>query len=347
MVAAVVYAGAGPVARALESLSLSGLLILMLAHLPIAAVMGGAWWLAAGRAPAASCVRFMWGRLVRDAAAETLPFLQFGGVLLGVRALGPGRTTAVRGAVAASVDGVVELAAKLPYVVAATLALLALAPHSRLERPLLLALLASVALVAIPLVARRSLAALAERMVRAVSRRLPAMLRLDEQLIGGEVRDSFADILEQRARLWSAFVLHLLCWYLGAVEMWITFRLLGQDVTLLKALAMDGVVATLRMFGLLVPAAAGVQEASYLVAAAVLGIAPATAIAAALARRARDLALGVVTLAFAVVGDAGFAVLTLAGLLGLGGTPRAHAPAADVQETQAARTAGPATTLTD
>ena len=59
------------------------------------------------------------------------------------------------------------------------------------------------------------------------------------------------------------------------------------------------------------PAAAGVQEASYLLAAAVFGITPAAAIAASLARRARDLVLGVATLAIAAVGDDNFAPLTL------------------------------------
>jgi hypothetical protein len=158
-----------------------------------------------------------------------------------------------------------------------------------------------------------------ERAVSALSRRLPAMLRLDERAaIGGEVRDSFESSLGQRGRLWSAFALHLLCWYLGAVETWAIFWLLRQDVTWLQALAMDGAVATLRMFGLMVPAAAGVQEASYLVAAAVLGIPPPTAIAAALSRRARDLALGGATLSVAVIGKARLAALTLVAVLCVG-----------------------------
>jgi hypothetical protein len=57
-----------------------------------------------------------------------------------------------------------------------------------------------------------------------------------------------------------------------------------------------------------VPAAAGVQEASYMLAAAVFGIPPGAAIAASFARRARDLVLGVGTLGIAAVGDTNFAL---------------------------------------
>src|SRR5271154_348018 len=49
--AAVIRAGAGAVAQALESLHLSGLLVLALLHLPIVVLMGFAWRLASGDDP--------------------------------------------------------------------------------------------------------------------------------------------------------------------------------------------------------------------------------------------------------------------------------------------------------
>lgn len=323
MAAAVIYAGAGAVAQTLERLGPWGLLLLMLLHLPAVAMMGLAWWLASGDAPAAGVPRFLWARLVRDAGSEVLPFQQLGGILLGLRALGRSRTVVVQGAVSASVDGIVELTAKLPYVLAALMALAALAPHSHLARPLWLALGVTAGFLAVILLARRSLAALLERAALAMSRRLPAMLRLDEAAVGPEIRATFARILLKHGRLWSAFVLHLLCWCFGAVETWVTFQLLALPLTWAQALAIDGAVMGLRTFGLWVPAAAGVQEASYLVAAAVFGIPPSAAIAAALTRRARDLALGVATLGIAVMGRANFAVLTLVGLPTLLGSARA------------------------
>jgi len=309
IVAAVLYAGAGEVVQAIESLRLSGLLLLVLVHLPIVALMGFAWWLASGSDPPASQSRFVWARFVRDGAGELLPFLQLGGIVFGLRALGRGRAVAI-GAVSASIDGVIELAAKVPYAFAALLTLLALAPQSPLARLMSLAVAATGAFVAILLLARRSLSASLQGMARAISARWPTVLSL-EGPDGYDVQACLHLIMSQRGRLWSAFALHLVCWVLGAAEAWLTFRLLGVDLTFWQALAIDGTVVGLRTFGWLVPAAAGVQEASYMLAAAVFGITPASAIAASLARRARDLVLGVGTLGTAAVGDANFAPLTL------------------------------------
>jgi putative membrane protein len=302
VVAAVVYAGAGAVAQSIASLRISGLLLLTLLHLPIVVLMGFAWWLASGDDPPASPSRFVWARFVRDAAGELLPFLQMGGVVFGVRALGRGRAIMV-GAVSAIIDGVIELTAKLPYVFAALLTLLVLARQPHLARLLSLALAATGLCVAILLLARRSLSAWLQTMARAISTRWPGVLGVDDGLADRNVQACLQRILSQRARLWSALVLHLSCWCLGAGEVWVTFWLLGVDLTLWQALAIDGTVVGLRTFGWVVPAAAGVQEASYMLAAAVFGIPPAIAIAASFARRARDLVLGVATLGIAVVSD--------------------------------------------
>ena len=308
LVGTVLYAGAGAVVQAVATLRVTGLAALVILHLPIVVLMGLAWWLASGDTPPASRSRFVWARFVRDAAGELLPSLQIGGVVFGLRALGRGRTITV-GAVSASIDGVIELTAKLPYVLAALLTLLALTTQPRLARLLTLALAATGVLVGILLLARRSLSAWLQALARAISSRWPGVLSLDGSG-GRDVQESFDHILGQRGRLWSAFALHLGCWFLGAAEVWVAFRLLGIDLSAAQALAIDGTVVGLRTFGWMVPAAAGIQEASYLLAAAVFGIPPAAAIAASFARRARDLVLGVGVFGITAVHDAGFTRLT-------------------------------------
>jgi putative membrane protein len=309
LVGTVLYAGAGAVAQAVATLRISGLAALVLLHLPIVVLMGLAWWLASGDTPPASQSRFVWARFVRDAAGELLPSLQLGGVVFGLRALGRGRTITV-GAVSASIDGVVELTAKLPYVLAALLTLLALAPQPRIAHLLSLALAATGVFVGTLLLARHSLSAWLQALARALSARWPGLLSLDGSSDARDLQAFFDHILRQRGRLRSAFALHLCCWCLGAAEVWVAFRLLGIDLTVAQALAIDGTVVGLRTFGWMVPAAAGVQEASYLLVAAVFEIPPAAAIAASFARRARDLLLGVGIIGIAAARDAGFARLT-------------------------------------
>ncbi|HEX3845635.1 MAG TPA: lysylphosphatidylglycerol synthase domain-containing protein [Steroidobacteraceae bacterium] len=298
-----VYAGAGAVVHSLEGLRLTGLLILVLAHLPIEALMGTAWWLATGTTRTASPRRFMWARLVRDAAAETLPFSQLGGFVLGVRALRLSGPTALRGVLSMSVDLIIELGAKLPYVLVGVLVLLALAPGSGLMRPLGIGLVLTAAALAAAVLARRRLGNALDRLIRKISQRWPELASLRQMNLQGDTNAVLDDILAHRGRLALAFGLHLLCWFLGAAELWLIFELLGKPVSAPEALVIDGVVAGLRTFVFMVPVAAGVQEASYVLACAVFGIAPAAAVAASLARRARDLTLGAATLALALGTD--------------------------------------------
>ncbi|HWU26660.1 MAG TPA: hypothetical protein VN154_09690, partial [Rhizomicrobium sp.] len=128
LAALMVYAGAGGIAHAFETLGLVGLAIIAVLHLPVVSIMGLAWWTVGRDLSGAAPHKFLWARLVRDAAAETLPFSQLGGFIFGVRALHLGRVGAIGGALSMSVDLVMELWAKLPYFVIGLLALLALAP---------------------------------------------------------------------------------------------------------------------------------------------------------------------------------------------------------------------------
>lgn len=306
LTATLVYAGAGAVGRTLEGLRLTGLLLIVLAHLPIIALMGLAWYLATGTAHTASPRRFMWARQVRDAAAETLPFSQIGGFVFGVRALRVSGARALRGVLSMSVDLIIELGAKLPYVLAGGLTLLALAPHSELMRPLALGLIATAVAVIAPILARRRLGDALERLIRRLSQRLPVLASLRQLHPDGDINAVLDDILRHRRRLASGLALHVSCWFLGALEVWLVFELLGKPVSIPQALAIDSVVAGLRTFVFMVPAAAGVQEASYVLACAVFGIAPAAAVAASLARRARDLTLGAATLGIAFGTDRAF-----------------------------------------
>ena len=297
------YAGAGAVMHTLEGLRLTGLLIIALAHLPVEALMGTAWRLAAGTARTASPRRFMWARLVRDAAAETLPFSQLGGFVLGVRALRLRGPAALRGLLSMSVDLVIELGAKLPYVLIALSVLVAVAPGSGLMRPLDIGLILTAAAVAVPVLARRRLGNALDRVIRKIAQRWPVLASLQQLNLHGDTNVVLDDILAHRGRLALGFGLHLLCWFLGAAELWLIFALLGKPVSAAEALVIDAIVAGLRTFVFMVPVAAGVQEATYVLACAVFGISPAAAVAASLARRARDLTLGAVTLAIAAGTD--------------------------------------------
>jgi uncharacterized membrane protein YbhN (UPF0104 family) len=145
--------------------------------------------------------------------------------------------------------------------------------------------------VAIPFFLRARLRQALEASALAIARRWPSLDTRDE------VNAFFDRIFAERQRLFAAFAIHLACWFIGAAETWVIFTLMGLPVSLPEALAIDSLVVGLRTFGFLVPAAAGVQEASYVLVCAFFGLPAATAVAVSLIRRARDLLIGVPTLA--------------------------------------------------
>lgn len=291
LAALMVYAGASGIVRAFATLGFIGLVVIAILHLPVVSLMGWAWWTIGRDLSGAAPRKFVWARFVRDAAAETLPFSQLGGFVLGIRALQLRQVGAIGGALSMSVDLVMELWAKLPYFVLGLLTLLALAPGIRLWGSLGLVFGVSVVLFAIPYFLRGRLTRWLEISALKIASRWPNLGSHDD------ARTFFDRLFAEPSRLVKGFATHLLCWCLGAGETWVVFHLMALRITALQALTIDSLTMGLRTFGFLVPAAAGVQEGSYVLVCAIFGIAPASAVAVSLVRRARDFILGIPVLA--------------------------------------------------
>jgi glycosyltransferase 2 family protein len=283
-----VYAGAGAVMQALTALGLGGLAVVALLHAPVIAAMGTAWWLL-GRGGTAPW-KFMTARLVRDSVAEVLPFSQIGGYVAGARALHLMGPDLRRASLSMFADLNAEFAAKLPYALIGIVALIYLLPGSRLIVPLALGVAMALGWVGLSMAFRARIKAALERMAARFARK---WTRLET---GGEWQAEFSRIFALR-RFLPAGAIHFLCWLFGALETWVIFALMGVAVTPLEALAIDSLVSAIRTFAFVVPAAAGVQETGYVLICALSGVNAADAIAFSFARRARDIAIGLVGLA--------------------------------------------------
>ena len=229
----------------------------------------------------ATPVNFIAARLVRDSVSEALPFSQIGGFLSGLRMLALTGADALRGAFAMFADLIIEFSAKLLYASAGVLVLFHILPGSTLIRPFVAVLACAIAVLVAVTLSRRHinimLGNVAPRLIGAWVAQKP----------GHDLRAEFARFSWRGAM--PCFAIHLSCWLFGAVEAWITLKLMGIPVTTGQALVIDSVATTLRTFGILVPAAIGVQEAGYVLACALFGIGPGGAVAFSLVRRARDL----------------------------------------------------------
>jgi hypothetical protein len=84
----VFYVGVGGLEKAVETVGWGGFLVFGGYSLLVFVPLGLAWWVVAPGEPIRRAGLFVWGRIVREAASDVLPFSQVGGLVVGVRALG-------------------------------------------------------------------------------------------------------------------------------------------------------------------------------------------------------------------------------------------------------------------
>jgi putative membrane protein len=91
----------------------------------------------------------------------------------------------------------------------------------------------------------------------------------------------------------GSFALSLLSWLIGTVEVYLFLELIGSRVGWSDALVLESVGQAIRGAAFAIPGALGVQEGGYLLLASAVGLPAETGLALALAKRARELLLGV------------------------------------------------------
>jgi putative membrane protein len=91
----------------------------------------------------------------------------------------------------------------------------------------------------------------------------------------------------------SSFLLNLVGWFVGTGEVYLIALLLGTPVSWSNALLLESVGQAIRGAGFAIPGALGVQEGGYLLLAPFAGLPPSAGLALSLAKRTRELLLGV------------------------------------------------------
>jgi len=91
----------------------------------------------------------------------------------------------------------------------------------------------------------------------------------------------------------SSLLLSLVGWFAGTGEVYLIALLLGTPVSWSNALLLESVGQAIRGAGFAIPGALGVQEGGYLLLAPLAGLAPNAGLALSLAKRTRELLLGV------------------------------------------------------
>jgi len=281
--------GAGRVLVGVLSVGWGGFAIVLGWQLMLFAILGLAWDAIVPRRQARLVWLFVWGRMVRDASANCLPFSQVGGFVFGARAVTLHGVSWPVATASTVVDVTAEFLAELAFTCIGLGVLIARAPNSRLAVPvevgLGLAVMAGLALIWL----QQGAAPLFARMGSYIAGRRFSDARERVEVLQAELSLIYGHTL----RLAVGFAVHLVAWLCTGVAGWIIYHLLGVPIDFDDALAIEALLAAASAAAFLVPVNAGVQEAGYAGLGAIFGVAPELSLAVSLVRRARDLALGV------------------------------------------------------
>ncbi len=285
----VTYVGLGAVLSAAVTVGWSGFAILCLYALGLFLILGAAWYVLAPDSSATGLWVFVWARMVRDAAAEVLPFSQLGGIVLGARAAILHGVATPLAFASMIVDVTTEMMAQIAYIALGVLLLSARAPRTSVATSLttvfviglVLAALAGGLFLALQRYGHRFTGKLVARLLPgAVAPTAAVAARLDA-------------IYRAPARVGLSAALHLAGWIASAIGTWIAFRLIGAQVDVAAVLAIESFVYATRSAAAFIPNALGVQEAAYTVLAPLFGVGAEFGLAVSLLKRARDIAVGV------------------------------------------------------
>ncbi len=264
--------------------------VLAALHLAQLLLAGIAWraLLATPRPPAAMLWRL---RIVREGIDSLLPVAQMGGEVVGARLLAR-RIPAAAAAASVIVDLAVELLTQIAFLGAGLLALIWLSGQAPQARWLVVAGAALAGLAGLLLAPRLGALRGIEALLRGIARRTPALA--GASLDG--LHDAALATWHRRRGLAAGIALHIPAWALGSIESWLVLRGLGHPVGALQAVVVESLGMAGRSAGFAIPAAIGVQEGGFVLAAAAVGIAAGPALALSLVKRLREVLVGLLGL---------------------------------------------------
>jgi putative membrane protein len=239
----------------------------------------------------------LWIRWIRESINTLLPVGQVGGDLVCARLVHLRGVPAVSALASMVVDLTVSVLTQLAFV-ALGLSLLLM----RSLEPAVLAVAGSVAAGMGILLALVAAFILAQRMgmfalaIRISGRIGGALLRSETgQRLGAkaaELDHAIRALYRDKRAFWTAMAWRFADWIVGAGEIWLVMYFLGKPVGVAEALILESLSTGVRSAAFLVPGAIGILEASFVVFGGLFGISATDSLALALAKRVRELLIG-------------------------------------------------------
>lgn len=296
--------GFGAVIAAIARAGVGGLALLCLYALVVFVALAAAWIFLLPQSERRGAWNFYLARLVRDSIAEISPFSPVGGMVAAARLMILGGMNTGYAAASVAADATTEAMAQVAFLAFGIALGVAhfrdLASAGAFTEAMVATLFLAVPGIAALILLQKKGADFAERIA---ARFFPQVKS------GTSFRDAVHDLYDSPPRLAASASLHLLAWIGSGGGTFIAFRLVGGQVSLADALALEALLCTLRSIAAFVPAALGVQEAGYAMLAPLFGLPAELGLAVSLLKRAREIVIGIPAIVYwqAVEGRAALA----------------------------------------
>ena len=285
--------GFGAVIASVERAGVSGLALLCLYALLLYLVLTAAWMVLLPERERRRPREFYLARLVRDSIAEISPFSPVGGMMAAARLMILRGMSAGYAAASVTADATTEAMAQVAFLAFGILLSLAHFRHLSTVGPLLQVMVITLFLgvpgIAALVLLQKKGADFAERI---------AARFFGEIKTGASFREAIHDLYDSPQKLATSAALHLVAWIGAGGATFLGFRLIGGQISLTDALALEALLCTLRTIAAFVPAGLGVQEAGYAMLAPLFGLPAEMGLAVSLLKRAREIVIGVPSLLY-------------------------------------------------
>ena len=289
--ALIVYYGVGDVAKALVSVRYQDFGLYIAAQLGITLGLGLCWRMLLRSRRRGNYWLCVWGRLVRDATGEFLPFSQVGGYVLGARVITLHGVDPADAAASTLADITTEFLAELMFIGVGLSITAHLAPHSELLVPVAVGLCLAVFMGFGLIMAQQGGGTIFRKLALRIAGSVASAA-------ADRLQTSLDEIYGRRKRLFLASLYHLFCWFGTATASYVGFHALGVPLPFTSAIAIEAMLHAIMALAFFIPGRVGIQEASYALLGTIFGIPPEIALSLSLLRRARDFVIAVPVLLF-------------------------------------------------
>lgn len=228
-------------------------------------------------------------RWIREAVNSLLPVAQIGGPVVGARLLTQAGVPPARAGAATTLDLMTEAAGQIVFTLAAVTVVASISSDRSWTGWTEGGLVATAAGLAVLVgIQRAGGLRLVEAVAEWLVRRWPGL-----PLAG--LRGLHADLMRLQARpsvIARGVAWHTLSWAIGAAEVWVILRAIGQPVSPRACFVIESFGMMARSAAFAVPGAVGVQEGGFVLAAGLFGIPAEAAVALSMLKRMRELIVG-------------------------------------------------------